>query len=108
MNGITLVHDDHGLVEVRVDATSAETLQVMGPIAWVAFVTLALAGHDDGGVWVTRVASRDLAARLGIGRDRAATALIVLRRHGLIIEPRDPRRGSRFTDAYCELRVTIA
>ena len=81
---------------------------MLGPIAWVAFVTLALAGHDDGGVWVSRVASRDLAERLGIGRDRAATALLVLRHHGLIIEPRDGRRGARFTDAFCELRVTIA
>lgn len=108
MNGITLVHDERGQLEIRIDPTSAETLRLLGPIAWVAFVTLALAGHDDGGVWVTRVASRDLAERLGIGRDRAASALIVLRRHGLIIEPRDMRRQSRFAPAYCELRITIA
>ena len=78
--------------------------------AWSVLEVLALGGAvDDSGRWMTYGNARDLAASLGIGKDRAAGALSRLRRAGLIVAhvERD-RRSARFARSRYEVRVLVS
>ena len=80
-------------------------------------VALRRLGHEcvfaseiDGGGGVTVAASaRDLAVRLGVGKDRAAAALAVLRDEGLLvrIEAR-ASRSARFVAHRYDIRLPVS
>ncbi len=102
-----LVGRDRVVLEVGVESDLAR--RELGPVAWSVLETLALAGEDCDGGWVTTTNARDLAGRLGIGKDRAASALSVLRRAGLVA-PRLSRDAatSRFAASSYEVLVPVS
>jgi hypothetical protein len=78
----------------------------LGPVPWCALEILALAARpDDEGRLVASVNARDLAGRLGVGRDAATSAISALRRHGLVTS--DERRGAGGRFAGTELVVEL-
>lgn len=82
--GIRIIdHGDHASLEISGESVAAR--RDLGSAAWSVLEILALAGCDEDGVWVATTNARDLAGRLGIGKDRAAAALGVLRRAGLVV-----------------------
>jgi hypothetical protein len=72
--------------------------------------TLALAGtFDDDGRWITLTNARDLGHRLGVGKDRAAAALVTLREAGLVVAHVGRAAGSaRFAPSRYEVRVPVS
>ncbi len=106
---MVVVINADGTVELRVDAGSAEVRREVGVAPWSVLEVLALGGAvDDSGRWMTYGNARDLAASLGIGKDRAAAALSKLRRAGLIaahVERDD--RSARFARSRYEVRVAV-
>jgi DNA-binding transcriptional ArsR family regulator len=92
--------------ELLVNADAAALRRDLGPVPWCALEILALAARPDHeGRLVASVNARDLARRLGVGRDAATSALSALRRHGLVIS--DERRGARGRFAGTELVVEL-
>jgi hypothetical protein len=108
--GMVVVLDGDGRVELRVDAGSAAVRCEVGVAAWSVLEVLALGGAVDGsGRWMTYGNARDLAASVGIGKDRAAAALADLRRAGLIAAhvERD-QRSARFARSRYEVRIAVS
>ncbi len=106
---MVVVINGDGRVELRVDAGSAEVRREIGVAPWSVLEVLALGGAvDDSGRWMTYGNARDLAASLGIGKDRAAAALSKLRRAGLIAAhvERD-ERSARFARSRYEVRIAV-
>jgi hypothetical protein len=89
-----------GGVELVVTAASIEACATVGTTAWNVFVVLALEAVVVDGVLVARSSIRDVAARLRIGKDRAAAAFARLRAAGWI-ELRQERvaTSARFASA---------
>ena len=108
--GIVVAVNGNGTVELRMDTASAEVRRELGVAAWSVLELLALGGTvDDTGRWMTYSNARDLAAGLGIGKDRAAAALADLRRAGLIAAhvERD-QRSARFARSRYEIRIPVS
>jgi hypothetical protein len=99
-----VVHGEHRELLVNTDA--ADLRRDLGPVPWCALEILALAARPDGeGRLIASVNARDLAGRLGVGRDAATSALSVLRRRGLVTS--DERRGAGGRFAGTELVVKL-
>lgn len=105
--GIRIVTDG-GSVELAVDAASVDARRDLGVVAWSVLELVALAGTKEGGVWVATTNARDLAGRLGVGKDRVAAALGVLRAAGLVVA-RTSRDAStsRFAPSRYEVRLPL-
>ena len=99
-----------GQVELRVRPESRLLRERLGMTAWVALEALVLAAEPDGCGGVTVAASaRDLARRLGVGKDRAAAALSVLRNAGLLVSiPSSAGRSGRFVAHRYEIRLPVS
>jgi hypothetical protein len=107
---MVVVINGDGTVELRMDAGSAGVRREVGVAAWSVLGLLALGGAvDDSDRWMTYGNARDLAASLGIGKDRAAAALSTLRRAGLIAAhvERD-ERSARFARSRYEVRIPVS
>ena len=108
--GIVVAVNGNGTVELRVDPGSGEVRRELGVAAWSVLELLALGGASDGsGRWMVYSNARDLARSLGIGKDRAAAALAVLRGAGLIAAhvERD-QRSARFARSRYEIRLPVS
>jgi len=106
--GIRIVVDGARVVlEVNMDSGAAR--RDLGVVAWSVLETLALAGEDVASGWVATTNARDLGRRLGIGKDRAASALATLRRVGLVAQQtgRDATTA-RFAASSYEITLPIA
>lgn len=99
-----------GHVELRLAPESRLLRERLGMTAWVALEALVLAAAPDGRGGVTVGASaRDLAARLGIGKDRAAAALAVLRDADLLVLiPSSAGQSGRFVAHRYEIRLSVS
>lgn len=102
-----LVHDDRVTLEIGAESTTAR--RELGAVAWSILEHLALTSNDADGRRVATTNARDLASRLGIGKDRAAAALRVLRGAGPVV----PHAGrdattSRFAASCYEVRLPVA
>ena len=102
-----VVHDD--TTELTLDSASVEARRNLGVVAWSVLEVVALAGSDEDGAWVATTNARDLAARLGVGKDRVAAALGVLRAAGLVVihTSRDTST-SRFAASRYEVRIPVS
>ena len=102
-----VVHGDS--TELTIDPASVAARRELGVVAWSVLEVVALAGSGEGGAWVTTTNVRDLAERLGIGKDRVAAALGVLRAAGLVVAhtSRESSR-SRFVASRYEVRVPVS
>jgi hypothetical protein len=97
-------------VELRLGPESGLTRERLGMTAWVALEALVLAATPDSrGAVVVATSARDLGGRLGIGKDRAAAALAVLRDAGLLV-PAAPNAGrsGRFVAHRYEIRLPVS
>jgi hypothetical protein len=99
-----------GRPSLRVSEESATARRDLGALAWAALETLALAGtFDEDGRWIALTNARDLGRRLGVGKDRAAAALVTLRQAGLVVAHFGRTAGSaRFAPSRYELRVPVS
>jgi hypothetical protein len=95
---------------LQVNEGSAMARRDLGAFAWAVLETLALAGtFDEDGPWMTRSNARDLGRRLGVGKDRAAAALLTLRQAGLVVAHIGRAAGSaRFAPSRYEVRVPVS
>lgn len=99
-----------GRLELRLGPESGLTRERLGLTAWVALEALALAAAPDsrGGI-VVATSARDLATKLGIGKDRAAAALAVLRDAGLLVPiASSTGRSGRFVANRYEIRLPVS
>ena len=110
MTDVMVVVAIDGQVELRVRPESRLLRERLGMTAWVALEALVLAAEPDGCGGVTVAASaRDLARRLGVGKDRAAAALSVLRNAGLLVSiPSSAGRSGRFVAHRYEIRLPLS
>lgn len=110
MTGVTIVIGVGGHPELRLRSESRVLRERLGMTAWVALETLVLASDRDGPGRVTVAASaRDLASKLGIGKDRAAVALAVLRDAGLLVRVETHAgRSARFVVHRYEIRLPVS
>jgi hypothetical protein len=99
-----------GLVELRLGPECCSLRERLGMTAWVALEVLVLAGEVDGAGRLTVGASaRGLAGRLGIGKDRAAGALAVLRDAGLLVRVESRAgRSARFVAHRYQVRLPVS
>lgn len=83
-----------------ISAQSDALRRGLGPMAWAALEHLALAAHQDRGMWVAPVGVRDVAAGVGITKDSAARAVAALGAAGLVrltrVETTDGKRRSGY------------
>ena len=79
--GIRIVVDGTS-TELAIDGASAAARRSSVSVAWSVLEAVAMAGTAEHGAWVATTNARDLAARLGVGKDRVAAALGVLPRRG--------------------------
>ncbi len=102
-----VVHGDS--TDLTIDGASVAARRELGVVAWSVLEVVALAGGDEDGAWVATTNVRDLAARLGIGKDRVAAALGVLRAAGLVVAhtSRDAST-SRFVASRYEVRLPVS
>jgi hypothetical protein len=107
---INVVVDAGGRVEVRLGPESRLLRERLGTTAWVALEALVLAATPDGSGGVTVAGSaRDLASKLGIGKDRAAAALAVLRDAGLLVRVTSSAgRSGQFVAHRYEIRLPVS
>jgi len=105
--GIRIVVDSSS-TELAVDGASVAARRHLGVVAWSVLEAVALAGAPEGGAWVATTNARDLAAQLGVGKDRVAAALGVLRAAGLVVShtSRDTST-SRFAPSRYEVRLPL-
>lgn len=102
-----VVHGDS--IDLTLDRASVAARRELGVVAWSVLEVVALAGDDEDGVWVATTNVRDLAARLGIGKDRVATALGVLRAAGLMVAHTSRETTtSRFMASRYEVRLPVS
>lgn len=106
--GIRIVVDGDS-TDLMIDVASVAARRELGVVAWSVLEIVALAGQDEDGVWVATTNVRDLAARLGVGKDRVATALGILRTAGLVV-PHASRdtSTSRFAASRYEVRLPVS
>lgn len=101
-----VVHGDS--TNLALDGASVAARRDLGVVAWSVLEVVALAGCDEGGGWVATTNVRDLAERLGIGKDRVAAALGVLRKAGLVVAHTSREaRTSRFAASRYEVRLPV-
>jgi len=94
--------------ELAVDRASAAARRQLGVVAWSVLEAVALAGTPEEGAWVATTNTRDLAAQMGVGKDRVAAALGVLRTAGLVIShPSRDTSTSRFAPSRYEVRLPL-
>ena len=106
--GIRIVVDGAS-TELTVDAASVAARRDLGVVAWSVLELVALAGTDEGGAWVATTNARDLAGRLGVGKDRVAAALGVLRAARLVVAHRGRDASTlRFAASRYEVQVPIS
>lgn len=105
--GIRIVIDG-AAAELAIDDSSAAVRRQLGVLAWSVLEAVALAGTAEEGAWVATTNVRDLAAQLGVGKDRVASALGVLRAAGLVVShtSRDAST-SRFAPSRYEVRLPL-
>jgi hypothetical protein len=109
IDGVTIVVDADGDSELVVGTQSVDARRELGVVAWSVLEVVALGGSlDNSGRWVTHTNVRDIAQRLGIGKDRAAAALVVLRGAGLVVAQVGRDRGSRFAPSCYEVRLPVS
>ena len=98
-----------GAVRLEITSESDVARRDLGGVAWSVLETLAFAGREVDGRWVATTNARDLAQRLGIGKDRAARALITLRHAGLVVArtSRDTKTA-RFGASSYEIHVPVS
>ncbi len=107
--GVTIVVDADGHAELAVGTQSLDARRELGVVAWSVLEVLALGGSLDGsGRWVAHSNVREIGPRLGIGKDRAAAALTVLRGSGLVMAQVGRDRGSRFAPSCYEVRLPVS
>ena len=101
-----IVHGD--VVTLEVGANSDRPRRELGAVTWSVLEVLALAGTEVDGRWVATTNARDLAARLGIGKNRAAASLSALRQAGSVVTyaTRDATTA-RFAPSRYEVRVPV-
>lgn len=106
--GIRII--SHGdLTELTLDPASFAARRKLGVVAWSVLEAVALAGGDEDGAWVATTNVRDLASQLGIGKDRVAAALGVLRAAGLVVANTSREtRTSRFVASRYEVRLPVS
>lgn len=96
---------------LHVTGDAAELRREVGPAAWFVLEYLALNATPtpgDGG-WAVVTNVRAIAATLGIGKDRAATALHVLRDAGLVtVEQSKRAAGARFEPSRYRIHIPAA
>jgi hypothetical protein len=96
-------------VTLEVGADSDQARRELGGVTWSVLEVLALMGTDVDGRWVAATNARDLAARLGIGKNRAAASLSALRQAGLVVThaTRDAATA-RFAPSRYEVQVPVS
>jgi hypothetical protein len=98
-----------GVVALELSAESEPARRELGPVAWSVLEALAFTGQDIDGQWMATTNARDLARRLGIGKDRAAAALRTLRDAGLVVTTTSREAStSRFAASSYKVRVPVA
>ena len=94
---------------LMIDGASIAARRELGVVAWSVLEAVALAGASEGEAWVATTNARDLAARLGVGKDRVAAALGVLRAAGLVVAHTSREtRTSRFVASRYEVRLPVS
>ena len=107
--GIRIVVVGDATPELVIDGASAAARRQLGVVAWSVLEVIALAGGDEHGAWIARTNVRDLAKRLGVGKDRVAAALRVLRAAGLVVPHSSRDAGSsRFVASLYEARLPVS
>ncbi len=98
MNATTLLVGRSGHLELRLGQACRDLRKQLGLAAWIALEELVLeAVVERDGTLTVAASARDLAERLGIGKDRAAAALATLRTVRVIVAVNAERdRSSRF------------
>jgi hypothetical protein len=106
--GIRIVgHGDGVRLEIGSDSNAAR--RELGLVAWSVLELLALAGEDVDGRWIAMSNAREIASRLGIGKDRAASALGTLREAGLVVaQTSRDASSSRFAAGCYEVRLPVS
>jgi hypothetical protein len=100
---------DGDAVHLEIDTSSAAPRRELGAVAWSVLELLALVGEDVDGRWLATTNARDVASRLGIGKDRAAGALSALRQAGLLVAHTSRDASSARFDVGCyEVRLQRA
>ena len=102
-----VVRGDAAHLEVHASAEVAR--RELGAVTWSVLEVLALAGQVVDGRWVATTNARDIATRLGIGKNAAAAALSSLRSAGLVVAhaSRDATTA-RFAAGSYEVRVPVS
>lgn len=110
MTGIAIAFGVDGHAELRLTPECLALREQLGLTGWVALEALVLAATLDATGAVTVAASaRDLAGRLGIGKDRAAASLGMLRDAGLLVRTAPSAgRPSRFVAHRYEIRLPVS
>ena len=110
MTGLIIVIDAGGQIELRLGPESRLLRERLGMTAWVALEALVLAAARDGrGRLAAATSARDLATKLGVGKDRAAAALAVLRESGLLVPiASSTGRSGRFVAHRYEIRLPVS
>lgn len=89
-----------------VGPASAVLRQQLGPVAWSALETLALAARPAcGGPLTATLNTRQVATAIGVGREAAGNALALLRRRGLIVLEQPRRNDGHFTGTRYTIRI---
>jgi DNA-binding transcriptional ArsR family regulator len=102
-----VVHGETVRLEITTDSDAAR--RELGVVAWSVLEVLALVGQDADRCWVATTNARDLATRLGIGKDRVAAALGVLRQAGLVVAHTNrDARSARFAASCYEVRLAVS
>jgi hypothetical protein len=100
---------DGETVRLEIGTNSHAARRELGVVAWSVLEVLALVGTDVDGRWVATTNARDLASRLGIGKDRVAAALATLRSVGLVVAHTNrDARSARFAASCYEVRLAVA
>ena len=110
MTDVAVVVGAGGRFELRLGPESRLLRERLGMTAWVALEALVLAADPESSGAVTVAASaRALAGELGIGKDRAAAALAVLRDAGLLVHvASNMARSGRFVAHRYEIRLPVS
>jgi hypothetical protein len=107
-SGVGIVVDDE-TVRLEIGPDSAVARRELGVVAWSVLEVLALVGEDRDGRWVATTNARDLASRLGIGKDRVAAALATLRHAGLVVAHTNrDAKSARFAASCYEVRLPVS
>lgn len=109
MNATTLLVGRSGHLELRLGQACRDLRKQLGLAAWIALEELVLeAVVERDGTLTVAASARDLAERLGIGKDRAAAALATLRTVRVIVAVNAERdRSSRFVSHRYRIELPI-